>query len=75
MAIEPGTKVTIPVRFVVSAGTNGDWAVYMGWSNWTDEQIAKEGGKVLETLGRALIEQLQELDPKLRDFLDLRWRN
>ena len=74
MSIEQGTKVTIPVRFVVSAGDNDDWAVYMGWSNWTDEQIAKEGSKVSEKLGCALVEHLQDVEPKLRGFLDLHWR-
>ena len=74
MAVAPGTKVTIPFRFVASAGENNDWAVYMGWSAWTDERIAREGSKVPETLGRALAAQVVGLIPEFQGFLDLIWR-
>ena len=74
MTIQNGEKVTIPVRFVASAGHNDDWAMYMGWSDWSDEEIAGSGDKVREGLARAIIEHTENLTESLAGFLERRYR-
>lgn len=61
MTLRDGTQVTCPVRFVASAGTNNDWAMYMGWSHWDDHMIARQGDKVRESTARAIIEETGSL--------------
>ena len=39
------------------SGHNNDWAMYMGWSNWDDARIAREGTKVSEPTARAIIDE------------------
>ena len=64
----------MPVRFVCSAGFAGDWAMYMGWAHWNDQEIANGGDKVSEeTARRIVIDASMALD-SLRGFLDLAYR-
>ena len=44
--IAKGTRV--PVKVVAVVGYSNDWAAYIGPSDWTDEQISKDGDKVSE---------------------------
>ena len=76
MTLENGQKVTVPVRFVASVGHNNDWAMYMGWSNWSDGQIAAEGGKVREGTARAIIQETGSLIGAVnsQDFLERSYR-
>ena len=74
MILKNGEKVVVPVRFIASAGHNGDWAMYMGWSHWTDEQIASVGDKVGEGTARGIIEVTNHLDEPLAGFLKRSYR-
>lgn len=44
----------VPVKFVAVIGHVGDFAVYMGVSNWNDERVRDHGDKVHETVARAV---------------------
>jgi hypothetical protein len=50
---------TVPVKFVTVIGYAGDFAVYMGESNWTDKEVAEHGDKAgggLERRGRGWLD-------------------
>lgn len=70
----PGTKMVVPVRFVASAGYAEDWSMYMGWSNWTDEEIAKGGDKVSKETAERIVIDASMARPELRGFLNLHYR-
>jgi len=44
----------VAVKCVTVIGWNGDFAVYSGPSDWSDERVAAEGDKMLEDAGRAV---------------------
>jgi hypothetical protein len=44
----------IAVKYVVVVGQASDFAVYMGRSNQTDQEVAEYGDKVPESVGRAV---------------------
>ena len=50
--IKPGFASSMKVVAWVSAG--GDWAAYMGDSNWSDAEVASNGGKLLREVAEAL---------------------
>ena len=74
VTLESGEKVVIPVRFVASAGTNNDWAMYMGWSSWTDQEIASGGDKIGKDEATAIIRATASLDDRLDQFLQRHYR-
>lgn len=51
--LQPGDASVVKIVAVNGvAGT--DWAAYMGWSDWTDEEVANTGDKISETAARDL---------------------
>ena len=45
---------TVPVKYVTVIGCVGDFAVYMGESSWSDDEVAAHGDKVREAVARAV---------------------
>lgn len=50
--LQPGDIVA--VKYVTVIGYNNDFAVYMGLSDQSDQEVADCGDKVLEDIGRAV---------------------
>ena len=50
--LKPGDRVT--VKYVTVVGHVNDFAVYMGQTSQTDEEVAMYGDKVSEDVGRAV---------------------
>jgi len=50
--LQAGDKVA--VKYVTAVGCVGDFAVYMGLSDQTDQEVAECGDKVPESVGRAV---------------------
>ena len=42
------------VKIVASVGYGGDWAAYLGESDWDDEQVLNEGDKINRKAAEAL---------------------
>ena len=49
------------IKIVAVAGRDEDWAAYMGPSDWTDEEIAQAGNKLLEKQAEPLFYVLRTL--------------
>ena len=62
MALEDSQVVN--VKFAAVEGAIGDWALYVGWGDWSDDRVKAEGHKVSYTLAREL---------RGMDLLDSRW--
>ena len=43
-----------PIKVVAVAGSGDDWAAYYGPSNWTDEEVAESGDKLLSSQAEPL---------------------
>jgi len=50
--LNPGDGVA--VKFVTTVGYDGDFAVYMGLTSQTDQEVADHGDKVPENVARAV---------------------
>ena len=74
--IEPGAMVPVPFRFIAKAGFNNDWAMYMGWTEWSDEKIAAEGDKVFPETAKKIVQECVTVGrQELAGFRDLAWRH
>ena len=51
----------VSFKCVVVNGTDRDYAIYYGPSDWTTDQIAAEGTKFLKTTGERLVYDIPEL--------------
>lgn len=56
------------VKIVAVVGYNNDWAAYMGPSDWTDEQVAQQGDKLLASQAEPLFYVLRNSGRVYREY-------
>ena len=62
--IVPDTAVACKV--VAVTGWSGDWAAYRGPSDWTDEQVAKQGDKITAEAAEGLFPTFRNIGLRYR---------
>jgi hypothetical protein len=57
----------IALRVVAVVGYGGEWAAYMGLSDWTDEDVVHQGDKILREAAEGLFPQFVRAGLVYRD--------